>query len=407
MSTATWSPVRALSAAVVCVASLLALCGPVVADGPNGIDDLRGAPPAPAENLLDEPGVQFLPRPGVPEPPRVSALSWAVTDLASHRILAAKDVHRPLPPASTLKTLFALTVLPKFSQAAVRTVSSADLAGIEAGSSLAGLKEDMPYRVADLWHGVFLTSGSDAVHALAAMNGGWGRTIDEMQATARRLGARDTTVESADGFDTPGQTSSAYDLSLFGQAGLTNRDFAHFAATKTALLPEDGGPDAYGIQNTNRLLVGSHGVAPYDGLIGVKNGYTTHAGNTLVAAARRGDRTLLVTVMNPRSGAENAVYEEARALLDWGFAAAPRAAAVGLLPAPSPDPRAPGSERAAQRAPRTTLHRAGAAGADGGIDDLVVWTFCGTAVVALAGLGTALWWRRRQPAGQDDDGATS
>ncbi|MFB7636671.1 D-alanyl-D-alanine carboxypeptidase family protein [Streptomyces sp. NPDC056149] len=403
MSRASWPPVRALTAAAVCAASLLALCGPVVADGPYGIDDLRGAPPAPTENLLDEHGAQFLPRRGVPEPPRVSALSWAVTDLRSHRILAAKDAHRQLPPASTLKTLFALTLLPKFSQGAVRTVSSADLAGIEAGSALAGIKEDMPYRVADLWHGVFLSSGSDAVHALAAMNGGWTKTINDMQATAERLGARDTTVESADGFDTPGQFSSAYDLSLFGQAGLTNRDFARFAATKTAHLPEDAGPDAYGIQNTNRLLVGSHGVTPYDGLIGVKNGYTTHAGNTLVAAARRGGRTLLVTVMNPQSGAENAVYEEARALLDWGFAAAPRAAAVGVLPAPTPDRREAGTERAAHQAPGTALHQASTARSAGHQDDVILLSFSAAGVVALTVLGTALWWRR-QPSGPDGAG---
>ncbi|MGV4927486.1 D-alanyl-D-alanine carboxypeptidase (plasmid) [Streptomyces sp. BHT-5-2] len=407
MSTATCSSVRALTAAAVCTMSLLALSGPAVADGPNGIDDLRGAPPAPIRNLLDEPGVQFLPRPGVPEPPQVTALSWAVTDLGSHRILAAKDAHRQLPPASTLKTLFALTVLPRFAQGAVRTVSGTDLAGIEAGSSLAGLREDVPYRVADLWHGVFLSSGSDAVHALATMNGGWHKTIEDMQVTARRMGARDTVVESADGFDTPGQFSSAYDLSLFGQAGLADRDFARLAATKTALLPEGGGPDASGIQNTNRLLVGSHGVAPYQGLIGVKNGYTSHAGNTLIAAARRGDRTLLVTVMNPQSGAENAVYEEARALLDWGFDAAPRAAAVGVLPTPSADGRDPGAEPAAHGPSAGELHRAPAAGTAGRTGDAVVWSFCAVGVVALAGLGTALWWRRRQSAGPGDGGPAS
>ncbi|WP_438484354.1 D-alanyl-D-alanine carboxypeptidase family protein [Streptomyces sp. S186] len=407
MPTATWSPVRALTAAAVCATSLPALACPAVADGPNGIDDLRGAPPAPLRHLLDEPGVQFLPRPGVPEPPRVSALSWAVTDLGNHRILAARDAHRQLPPASTLKTLFALTVLPRFAQGTVRTVSGADLAGIEAGSALAGLREDLRYRVGDLWRGVFLSSGSDAVRALATMNGGWHKTIEDMQVTARRMGARDTLVESADGFDTPGQFSSAYDLSLFGQAGLADRDFARLAATKTALLPEDGGPDASGIQNTNRLLVGSHGVAPYRGLIGVKNGYTSHAGNTLIAAARRGDRTLLVTVMHPRSGAENAVYEEARALLDWGFAAAPRAAAVGALPASSPDGYDAGTEPAAHRPPATAPHRAPAAGPAGRTGDVVVWSFCAAGVVALAGLGTALWWRRRRPAGPWDGGPVS
>ncbi|MEU5209862.1 D-alanyl-D-alanine carboxypeptidase [Streptomyces sp. NPDC020742] len=404
MSSVRWVPVRAVATAAVCAASLWAVPGPALADGPHGADDPRSgarpAGPGDAGSRLDRRGVQFVPRPGVPEPPEISALSWMVTDLSSGKILAARDVHRPLPPASTLKTLFAVTVLPKFSQQTVHTVSLEDLAGIEAGSSMAGLKEEVPYHVADLWHGVFLSSGSDAVHTLASMNGGWNKTIDDMQETARRLGARDTRVESADGFDTPGQFSSAYDLALFGQAGLTNPDFARFAATKRAQLPEEGGPDAFGIQNTNRLLVGSHGVRPYDGMIGVKNGYTTHAGNTLIAAARRNGRTLLVTMMNPQSGGRNAVYEETRTLLDWGFAAAPRAAAVAVLPAPAPGGREGDPEHVAHRpAGSTDLHRgpvAANADADAGTRR---WLLSAGAVgvVAVAGLGTGLWWRRRRP----------
>ncbi|MCR8577500.1 D-alanyl-D-alanine carboxypeptidase family protein [Streptomyces sp. Isolate_219] len=394
--------------------------GPAAADGPHGIDDLRAgahaagpagpSEPADFESRLDRRGVQFLPRPDVPEPPEVSALSWMVTDLADGKVLAAKDAHRPLPPASTLKTLFALTVLPKFSQGAVHTVSLEDLAGIESGSSLAGLKEDMPYQVADLWHGVFLSSGSDAVHTLASMNGGWRKTIDDMQETARRLGARDTRVESADGFDTPGQVSSAYDLSLFGQAGLTDRDFAHFASTKRAELPQDGGPDAFTLQNTNRLLVGSRGVRPYDGLIGVKNGYTTHAGNTLIAAARRDGRTLLVTLMNPQSGGRNAVYEETRDLLDWGFEAAPRAAAVGVLPTMEPVERTGEPQPVAHRSRPVPLHKAGVAAQPDGARPTRNWWFLSAAgavgIIAVAGLGTVLWRRRRtvraSPSGESE-----
>nr|WP_328730930.1 D-alanyl-D-alanine carboxypeptidase [Streptomyces caniferus] len=406
MSSASWASVRVVTAATFCAVSLLAVPGRAAADGPNGIDDLRAAAhvthPVHTPSRLDDRGVQFLPGPDVPEPPDVSALSWMVTDMASGKVLAAKDAHRPLPPASTLKALFAVTVLPKFSPAEVHTVSLEDLGGIESGSSLAGLKEDLPYRVADLWHGVFLRSGSDAVHTLAGMNGGWGKTIDDMQETARRLGARDTTVESADGFDTPGQFSSAYDLTLFGRAGLADPDFAEFASTKHAELPEEGGPDAFGIENTNRLLVGSHGVKPYDGLIGVKNGYTTHAGNTLIAAARRDGRTLLVTVMNPQSGSRNAVYEETRALLDWGFEAAPRAAAVGVLPALAHD-RGSGVAQPAVHRPRAAvpLHRTAiAARPDTDAPARYWWLLSaagGVGVIGLAALGTGLGRRRRRP----------
>jgi D-alanyl-D-alanine carboxypeptidase (penicillin-binding protein 5/6) len=261
-----------------------------------------------------------------------------VADAGTGEVLAAHDAHRKLPPASTLKTLFALTVLPALPADVQHTVSAEDLAGIGPGSSLVGVTEGHTYQVADLWRGVFLNSGNDAVHVLAALNGGWDHTARQMQAKARALGAEDTQVVSPDGYDADGQVSSAYDLAVFGRAGLRNPDFARYCSTAQAAFPGDGG-GTYEIANTNRLLTGADGVAPYPGLIGVKNGYTSNAGNTLVAAARRDGRTLVVTVMNPQAGGGLAVYEEARELLDWGFDAAGRVDPVGSLDALRPVPR--------------------------------------------------------------------
>ncbi|WP_425825230.1 D-alanyl-D-alanine carboxypeptidase family protein [Streptomyces fractus] len=263
------------------------------------------------------------PVPDPPAPPSLSALSWEVMDARTGDVLASKAPHRRLPPASTLKTLFALTVLPKLPQSEVHRATYGDLSDVSEGSSLVGVDEGHRYTVADLWRGVFLSSGNDAVHTLAHMNGGVPRTVAQMQATARRIGARDTQVRSPDGYDTSGQFSSAHDLALIAREGLKNRDFRHYMATKSARFPAAGGPRAFGIENTNRLLVGSHGVEPYPGLIGVKNGYTSKAGCTLVSAATHGGRTVVVTVMNPQDGDFNAVYEESRALLDWGAQAAP------------------------------------------------------------------------------------
>ena len=328
-----------LARVAVCCSVVCTLGALAVATNPEGAglrveagpQDAKAAHEPPS---LYRPATQVRPRAGAPGVPQdISAVSWLVADADSGEVLAAHDAHRKLPPASTLKTLFALTVLPGLPAGLRHTVQREELAGIGAGSSLVGVKEDRTYSVADLWRGVFLSSGNDAVRVLASLNGGWRATAEQMQDKARALGARDTHVVSPDGYDAPGQVSSAYDLAVFGRAGLRNAEFAAYCATATAKFPAGGW--SYGIQNTNRLLTGA-GVERYPGLIGVKNGYTSNAGNTLIAAAKRGGRTLVVTVMRPQSGGGHAVYEEARSLLDWGFRAAGRVEAVGSLLPPRP-----------------------------------------------------------------------
>nr|WP_229894794.1 D-alanyl-D-alanine carboxypeptidase [Streptomyces galilaeus] len=386
----------AASACVLCAVGVLALgpaapAAPVAAD-PGPADGPHASAPRPA--LLYRSGTQVRPRPGAPGVPAVSALSWLVADAGTGDVLAASNAHRKLPPASTLKTLFALTVLPVLPGGIRHRVSEEELTGIGAGSSLVGVAEGRSYRVSDLWHGVFLNSGNDAVHVLAALNGGWRATAAGMQAKARSLGALDTRVVSPDGYDAPGQVSSAYDLAVFGRAGLRNPDFARYCATAEARFPgRDGG--TYGIVNTNRLLSGTNGVARYPGLVGIKNGYTSNAGNTLVAAARRGDRTLVVTVLNPQAGGGFAVYEEARELLDWGFGAAGRVDPVGSLDALRARPR-PG--------PEATPVTAAAAVAVSGDDDGTGWPEAAVVVGAavLGGVSVALVLRlmgRRRSAG--------
>ncbi|MFB7086947.1 D-alanyl-D-alanine carboxypeptidase family protein [Streptomyces sp. NPDC056296] len=335
----------ARSTCVLCVAGLLTLM-PAAAAARAVLPD-PGPPGGPRAataqaTLLYRSGTQVRPRPGAPGVPDVSALSWVVADAGTGDVLAAHDAHRKLPPASTLKTLFALTVLPVLPGGIRHEVSADELTGIGPGSSLVGVVEGHTYRVSDLWNGVFLNSGNDAVHVLASLTGGWSATAARMQAEARALGAHDTHVRSPDGYDAPGQVSSAYDLAVFGRAGLRNPDFARYCAKVDAMFPGRNG-DSYGIINTNRLLTGADGVEPYPGLIGIKNGYTSNAGNTLIAAARRDGRTLVVTVMNPQEGGGHAVYEEARSLLDWGFEAAGHVDPVGSLAPAGARPR-PGPE---------------------------------------------------------------
>lgn len=359
--------------------------------------------------LLSEPGVHVDRTDDTPPlPDGISALSWTVSDARTGQILAAKNAHRQLPPASTLKTLFALTVLPRFPAAEKHKVTDSDLMGIGEGSSLVGVQAGQTYTVADLWRGVFLASGNDAVHVLAHMNGSVPQTVAQMQAKAKMLGADDTHVVSPDGYDYPGQVSSAYDLAVFARAGLANRDFASYVSTATAQFP--GGYDAhgdfvksFGIQNTNRLLTGAQGVHPYPGIIGVKNGYTTNAGNTLIAAARRGGRTLIVTVMNPQSGLKEAVYTEAGKLLDWGFAAAGHTISVGTLnAAPTAYHLKSVTEQAPKQAPKQgqqAPHPAPAAHSEDKDDTSATAWYVGGGLAVLAA-GSVLLLRRRTGGGR-------
>jgi D-alanyl-D-alanine carboxypeptidase (penicillin-binding protein 5/6) len=331
-----------VSAGVLCLAGLMALTPAAATADTGGAEPTPPGGPraaAPHPSVLYRPGTQVRLGAGASRVPKVSALSWVVADARTGEVLAAHNAHRKLPPASTLKTLFALTVLPGLPSGIRHTVRARELKGIGSGSSLVGVAEGHTYRIADLWRGVFLNSGNDAVHVLAELNGGWRLTAERMQAKARALGAHDTRVVSPDGYDAPGQVSSAYDLAVFGRVGLRNPDFARYCATVEAKFP-GGGSGSYPILNTNRLLSGAKGVKPYRGLIGIKNGYTSEAGSTLVAAARRDGRTLVVTVMNPQEGDGSAVYEEARSLLDWGFGSAGKVEAVGSLGAP-PAPARP------------------------------------------------------------------
>ncbi|MEU8710811.1 D-alanyl-D-alanine carboxypeptidase [Streptomyces sp. NPDC048663] len=336
-------------------------------------------------------GVQVRGATGLPK--KITAHAWLLADCASGEVLASCDAHRRLAPASTLKMLFADTVLKKFDRTERYRVKDSDVSDVPAGSSLVGIKPGITYTVEQLWQGVFLRSGNDAVHVLAHMNGGIAKTVAEMQARAADLQALDTHVVSPDGFDHPGQLSSAYDLTLFARHGLKDADFRGYCGTRTADFPA-GGKKTFQIQNTDRLLTGSWGLGVYQGLFGVKNGYTSHAGNTFTGGATRGGRTLLVTVMHPDSGS-NAVYEETAALLDWGFGKGSSAQPVGTLVDPL-------SEGGAGASPSPSAAK-GAAGASGtgaaagaGSSGSSPWAFAGAGAGALALLGGGAWAVRRR-----------
>jgi serine-type D-Ala-D-Ala carboxypeptidase (penicillin-binding protein 5/6) len=331
-------PVRALALSLVLGATgAVGVQGPAAASaGPVGGPELART------------GVIVNLAPGVPPPPAVPARAWVLADMTSGAIVAARAPHARFLPASTLKTLTALTLIP--TVAADRPVVATD-ADVRADGTRVGMLAGSSYTAGQLFQGLLMASGNDAAYALARVGGGAGgvpQTLRSMNARAAQLGAFDTVARDPAGLDRPGQSSSAYDLALIGRAAMQLPDLRRYVTTKQISFPGGKGPDgkarrAFLINNHNRLLYN------YPGTIGVKNGYTLAARQTFIGAASRGGHTYLFTEM----AGTNASWRPTAALLDWAFAHGTRVAPVGRLvqPGSTARPSTPGGGAPLQPAP--------------------------------------------------------
>lgn len=306
----------------------------------------RNAPPAPFEHapsdpqtvvggaLLGQSGVIVDAEPGVPGLPDVGDVSYVLADLDTGEILAAKSPHAWLRPASTLKTLTALTLIPRLDPKQVVVATDDQVA---ANGTRVGMLVGNPYPVKSLFEALLMVSANDAAYALADAGGGYDETLAQMNAKAAEIGAYDTVAVDPSGLDEPGQHSSAYDLALIGRAAMALPDFRHYVTMRDAVFP--GGTDKhtkqtykpFHIPNINELL------AHYPGTIGVKPGRTNRAQHTFIGAATRDGRTLIVSQMGSTTGS----WKPTAALLDWGFANAARVNPVGRLVDPGAAPPRP------------------------------------------------------------------
>ena len=276
-------------------------------------------------------------------PTGVTGVSFLVADLDTGDILAAKDAHHPLLPASTLKILTALALLPEVPKYSTVTPTFDD---VNIEGSRVGIIEKHQYPAYQIFRAMLMVSGNDAANALATAAGGQQRTAELMNDAARSIGALETHAVNPSGLDAAAQKTTAYDLAIIGRAAMQIPDFRSYVATKRSTI---NGKDGHPLRLTSHDKV----LWNYDGAIGIKNGYTVKAGATFVAAATRGGHTLIVTVMK----AQPRVWPEIAHLLDWGFAAEQAGATpLGQLPSPPAPAEVPQTETAKVRAAAAHTH---------------------------------------------------
>ncbi len=256
--------------------------------------------------------------------PYVAASAYLIADAGTGQVLAAKDPHGWFRPASTLKVLTAITLMPVLNPDA--TVVASHRAA-EAVPSKVGLIQGDSYRISDLFKALLMISANDAAVALAQATGSYAKGIAMMNAEAHHLQAGDTVAVTPNGLDAGGQHSSAYDEALFARQALDIPAFMDDEQLRTARFPLKPHHKPVTLYTQNTML------DTYPGDLGGKIGWTTKAETTFIGWARRGHTTLVVTILHCTPLTELAY---AARLLNWGFAMDGKVTPVGELVSPLP-----------------------------------------------------------------------
>lgn len=263
------------------------------------------APSADAEPVAAQP-VGSVPAPDGP------AQAWIIADMDSGQVLAGRNENNTYAPASTIKTLLAQVILDEVPLDSTIVAEDADT---RVECNCAGVLPGHTYTARQLLDGLLLVSGNDAANTLARMVGGTEAAVAKMNAKASMLGARGTSAGSPSGIDGPGINiwSTPHDLAVIFRAAMANPVFAQIVAQPTAVFPSKTGDRV--LVNQNELL------HRYPGTLGGKTGFTDLARKTYVAAASRNGRRLVIAMMYGLVVEGGPTYwDQAGALLDWGFA---------------------------------------------------------------------------------------
>jgi serine-type D-Ala-D-Ala carboxypeptidase (penicillin-binding protein 5/6) len=286
----------------------------------------------------------------VPRLPGVRAGAFVIADAGTGQVLAAKDPHGWYRPASTLKMLTAISLLPLLNPAG--TTVATKLAASQT-PNVVGLAPGHPYRISDLFTALLTISANDAAVALAQATGSLTGGMAVINAEAHHLQADDTVAIDPNGLDASGQHTSAYDLALVARQALAMPAFLKYDETLHAKFVVSK-KKTVTLDNQNSLLT------TYRGALGGKIGWTSAAGATYIGMARRNGVTLIVTLLHCPALTE---VNAAKSLLNWGFTVDGKVTPVGTLVSPLPSSTVAGAGASASASAGAGAGSAGAGSA--------------------------------------------
>ncbi len=243
-----------------------------------------------------------------------NAKSAILIDASTGQILFEKNSHEKLAPASMTKIMSMLVIVESIEKGIIHwddmVTASSNASGMGGSQILLETGEQM--KVEDMFKGVAVASGNDAVVALAeAVAGTTDEFVKMMNDKVKELGLKDTNFKNPHGLDDANHYSSAYDMAMIARELVKHEKVLTFTSIYEDYLRK-GTSKEFWLVNTNKL------VRFYNGVDGLKTGYTTEAGYCLTATAKKNDMRLISVVMGEESNGLRT--SETSSLLDYGFA---------------------------------------------------------------------------------------
>ena len=255
----------------------------------------------------------LLPLPSRAATLTLSAESALLMEKSTGEILYAMNEHEKREPASVTKVMTLLLVMEAIDRGELSiddTVTASAFAASMGGSQVY-LKEGEQMSVRDLLKAVCVASGNDASVALAEhLAGSHDAFVERMNERAAELGMNDTHFVNCTGLPAEGHLTSAHDIALMSRELILRHPSIR---EYTTIWMDSLRGGSFGLSNTNKLI------RFYAGATGLKTGSTDAAQYCISATAEREGMELIAVVL--KSPSSTARFEDAKVLLNYGFAA--------------------------------------------------------------------------------------
>ena len=242
-----------------------------------------------------------------------NAKSAIIMEASTGDILFEKNSYEKLPPASMTKIMTMLLIMENIENGNLSwddEVTASENASSMGGSQIF-LEAGEVMSVKDMVKGIAIASGNDAAVAMAEKIAGTEEEfVKLMNNRAKELGLENTNFKNVTGLEAENHYSSAHDMAVMARELIKHEKILEFTGTYEDYLRENT-DKKFWLVNTNKL------VRFYDGVDGLKTGYTGEAGYCLTSTMKRGNMRIITVVMNePDSATRNS---ETVKMLDYAF----------------------------------------------------------------------------------------